>query len=94
VAALGGLVQTDLGRDPLAAAVLEHGRVDGDLDGVEDDLAGRGGDRDGDALDAREGRGVEVGLQAELVAGGDHVSGQTVGAHGSVLYRTAAPVAT
>jgi hypothetical protein len=48
----------------LAAARVDHHRlVDGELDGVEEDLADRLVDRDGHGLDAAERERGEIGFE-------------------------------
>ncbi len=71
-AALGGLVERD--RRPLLAipGIDDHRLVDGELDGVQHDLADRLVDRDGDRLLAAEGQRGEVGIEPDVVTARDN----------------------
>src|SRR4029453_8076337 len=79
--ALGRLVEGD-GGALLVSLRVDHDRlVDDQLDGVEDDLADRFGDLDGDALLAAKGQRGEVGLEPDVVTARDDGARESVRVH-------------
>src|SRR2546421_558133 len=85
-ATLGRLLHGGRGPYGLAPIVLEARRVDGQLDGVEDQLRDGLRHLQGDGLLATERERREVRLEPDVVAGRYRRPGQSIGIHGRLLY--------